>query len=116
MAASDSLRMIPLPVRSLAFGSIGAGYAAIGTPIDDSARMMLVQNLTDATVMFSHNGTTDHYPLLPHGAIILDLTTNRTSTTAGFYIGIGTTLYVKYLSSAPTSGSVYVTFFAGDNR
>lgn len=107
--------MIPLPLRTLAAAAVVAGYTAIGTASDDSARMLLVQNLTDETIMFSHNGTTDHYPLVANGALILDLTTNRTSTTAGFYIGAGTIIYAKRVG-IPTTGSVYVTFFVGDNR
>jgi hypothetical protein len=115
MAANDSLRITPLAVRSLAFGSVAGTYTAIGTASDDSSRLLLVQNLTDKTLMFSHNGTTDHYPLLGGAALILDITTNRTSTASGFYIAANTTIYCKSIGAAPTTGSVYVTFFVAQN-
>jgi hypothetical protein len=116
MAASDSLRVLPLQVRTLAFGGISASYAAVGAPSTDSCRMLLVQNLTDQTLMFSHDGTTDHYPLAAGSMFILDVTTNKTSTVSGFYISTGTTIYCKQLSGAPGSGGVYVTFWCGENR
>lgn len=116
MAASDSLRIVPLPMRSLGFASVGAGYTAIGTASTDSSRILLVQNLTDKLVIISHDGVTDHYPLAAQGALIFDLTTNRTADASGAYIASGTRIYCKHSGVAPTSGSVYVTFFVGRNN
>lgn len=115
MAASDSLRIVPLAVRTLAFGSVGVGLTAIGAASTDSSRMLLVQNLTDQTLMFSHDGATDHYPLVTNGALILDLTTNRTKDASGAYIAANTRIFCRHTGVAPTSGNVHVTFFVGQN-
>lgn len=115
MAASDTLRMGFLPVRTLAFGGIGAGYAAIGTATTDSARMVLVQNLTDAELMFSIDGATDHFPLAANSFLLLDICANRTASASGFYLPGNTLFRVKHTGVAPTAGSVFVTFMVGVN-
>lgn len=115
MAASDSLRVGFLPVRTLAFGSVGAGLTAIGAASTDSSRQLLVQNYTNQTLMFSSDGITDHFPLAQNASLILDFTTNRTKNATGLYLASGTTIFVRHLGVAPASGSVFVTFIIGQN-
>jgi len=112
MARGLSIRMKAEACRSLAFGSIGAGYAAIGTALSNPARMILLQNLTDATVWISLDGVNDHFPLLNQGYLVLDISGNKTQET-GFYLAEGDKLYCKRLGT-PTSGSVYFTAFYGN--
>jgi len=102
------------PQRDLAFGSIGASYSMIGTPLDNPSRILFVQNLTDANLQFSLNGTDDHFPLASNGFLLLDVTTNKTED-FGFYMSDGSCLYVKNLET-PTSGSVYVTSMYGGKQ
>jgi hypothetical protein len=109
---SRSIKILAEPVRTLAFGSIGADYMGVGTSIDNPARIIFIQNLTDETLMFSLNGVDDHFPLAASGFIILDLTTNKIFQ-AGAFIAVGTRLYVKDLGVAPSTGSVYFTTFYG---
>lgn len=116
MAASDSLRMGFLSVRTLAFGGIGVGYAAVGTASTDSSRMILVQNLTDQTLMFSIDGATDHFPLAAQSFLLVDMCTNRTMSASGFYLPQGTLFSVKHTGVAPTLGSVFITFMVGVNK
>jgi hypothetical protein len=97
--------------RSLAFGSIGASYAAIGSAFGFPMRIIKVDNLTDATLQFSFTGNTDHFVLPAGGFLLVDVCTNEVQT-QGFFISTGTTIYVKR-SGTPTSGSVYVTTFYG---
>lgn len=111
---SIAIRLQVEPVRSLAFGAIGAGYMGVGTAIDHPARIINVQNLTDETLMFSLNGVDDHFPLPASGFILLDITGNRT-VSAGFFIAEGTRLYVKQVG-VPTSGSVYFSVFYGETQ
>jgi len=95
----------------LAFGSIGAAYAGIGTAVANPIRVFLLQNLTNATVWFSFDGVNDHFPLPGLGHIIVDVSANKTQDT-GWYLAEGDRLYCKRLGT-PTSGSVYLTVFYG---
>ena len=91
---SFSLRLIPEPVRSLAFGSIGAAYMGVGTSIDKKARMIHISNLTDSNLMFSFDGVNDHFPLQKNTFLFIDVCLNRTGSDF-FSFSIGDRLYVK---------------------
>lgn len=94
--------------RTLAFGSVGAAYAAVGTSFDNPAQILLVQNLTDAALQFSFDGTTDHFPLAAGTSLVLDACTDRTTDVLGLFLSKGTTMYVKEIDT-PTTGAVYIT-------
>jgi len=111
MAYGVSVRLLAEEVRTLAFGAIGAGYVGVGTAIENPARMILIQNLTDENMMFSLNGVTDHFAMLEQSQMILDITSNKTIE-QGFYLAEGQRLYVRQLA-APGSGAVYLSVFYG---
>ena len=94
--------------RTLAFGSIGATYTAIGTPITNQAQILTIQNLTDAALQFSFDGVVDHLPLAAGTSIVLDATSDKTENAEGLYISGRTQFYVKEIDT-PTTGAVYVT-------
>ena len=108
---SLSIRLLPETARTLAFGSIGAGYMGVGTAFENPVRLLLVQNLTDESLMFSFDGVEDHLPLPRDGYILIDVTANK-SIEAGMFFAEGTRIYVKQIG-VPTSGAVYVTTFYG---
>ena len=105
------IRLAVEPVRSLVFGSIGAAYTGVGTRFDHPVRIMLIQNLTNATLMFSLDSVNDHVALPQGGFLLLDVTANKTQE-QGFYISEDSRLYVKEIGT-PTSGSVYLSLFYG---
>ncbi len=111
--SSFSVRLLAEPVRSLAHGSIlgGGVYIGVGTEIDNPARMILIQNFTDADLMLSFDGINDHFPMLNYSHLILDITGNKTRED-GFFLAEGQRLYATQIS-APTTGSVYLTVFYG---
>jgi len=111
MSQSHAIRMIPEPVRSLGFASIGAGYTGIGTEIVNPVRILRVQNITDALLMFSFDGVNDHEALASNSFLLLDITTNKTRE-QGYFLAEGTRMYVKEIGT-PTEGSVYVTVYYG---
>jgi len=111
MAQSQSIKLAVEPVRSLAFGSIAAGYTGVGTSFANPVRILHVQNLTDVTLMFSYDGVLDHFPLATSSYLLLDITSNR-SNEQGYYIPEGDRLYVKQ-DGVPSSGSVYATIYYG---
>lgn len=110
---SLAIRLRLEPVRTLGFAAIAAGYMGVGTALEHPARMIFIQNLTDALLMFSFDGVNDHFPLSSNGYIVLDIATNQ-ALEQGFFLAQGDRLYVKELVGAPTTGSVYFTSFYGN--
>jgi len=108
---SQEIRFAAEPIRSLAFGSIAAGYTGVGTRFDHAVRIFFVQNLTNVSLMFSFDGISDHFALPQNGYLLIDVTQNKTQD-QGFYIAQDTRLYVKEIGN-PTSGSVYLSLFYG---
>lgn len=104
-------RMLMEAVRTLAFGSVAAGYTAVGTATTNPGRIIFVQNLTNATLMFSIDGTTDHFPLPANGFLLLDIASDKQASDP-FFLGAVTTLYVKQVG-VPTTGNVYFTLMYG---
>ena len=107
-----SIRVLPEPVRVLAFGGISGAYAVVGTPLVNPSRMIIFQNFTDGDMMISFDGVNDQLPVAKNGFVLLDVTSNRTGMVQGFYIAQNTQFYVKQIS-APTTGSFYITSFYG---
>ena len=105
------IKLLPETLRSLAYTSIGASYMGIGTALTQPARIIQIQNLTDASLLFSFDGISDHLLLPFNGFILLDVTTNKIEE-RGFFIAEGTRIYVKE-SGTPSTGSVYVSSFYG---
>ncbi len=106
---ADSTQLGVAPCQSLGFASIGATYAEVGTTKYPS-RMILFQNFTDATVWWSFDGVNDNFPMLPNGYFVLDICTNQ-DLNQGMFLDVDRNMFVRYLSGAPTLGSVYFTYF-----
>lgn len=99
-------------LRSLAFGSISASYAAVGSATTVLPRIICITNLTQGAMIFSTDSSNSTGQLIvPAGSFkLFDLTANLVpSKDDSFVIGIGTTIYVKQVAS-PVSGSVYVEY------
>lgn len=106
-----ALRMLFEPVRTLAAGAVAVGYMGVGTAVDHPLRQFFLQNLTDATLMFSFDGVNDHFPLPASGFFLNDITSNK-SVSQGFFLAEGERLYVRQLD-VPTTGSVYFSVMYG---
>lgn len=109
---SESTRFQVEPIRSLAFGSILAGYALIGTKLAHPSHQLCIQNLTNVQLMFSFDGISDHLTLPANGFYLSDITTNQ-APNLGLYLAKGEGIYVKRVGT-PTSGAVYLTTFYGE--
>ena len=115
MSLSCGIRFLMEPQRALAFGSIGAVYMSIGTQVEHPVRMYELHNLTDVTLQFSLDGIEDHFVLPANGYKVIDIVSNNTSNTTGWFIGNGTSFYVKQIgAAAPSSGSVYLCIAYGE--
>lgn len=114
MAASDSLRIGALALRSLAFGSINVTLTAVGAAATDSSRMLEITNTTNQDLIGSFYGTQDEF-ILPSGvAKIYDFCTNKTNVASGLYLPMGARVHVRHQGVAPTSGSVFVTYIVAE--
>lgn len=111
MGFSLAIRMLPEVQKSLAAGSIAAGYTGVGTAFSNPVRILFLQNLTDAAVQWSMDGIDDHFPMPANGFLLLDVMGNK-SVSDQFFISEGTRMYVKQLG-VPTTGSVYVSAMYG---
>lgn len=102
-------------IRSRAFGSISGSYATVGTATTNPARLIVIQNLTDAPMMFSFDGgTTDNLALAAGSGAVLDFTSDSVSESP-MQLPANTQISVKQIS-APTSGSVYVSIIYASNQ
>ena len=98
------------PMRSSAFGSVGASYTVIGTPFDNKIHIILANNSTDVGVILSFDGVNDHIFVPPFGNIVLDVATNKTNR-IGLFISKYCSVYQKRANAgtAPTEGAVYIS-------
>jgi hypothetical protein len=99
-------------LRSLAFGSISAVYAAVGTALTVNPRIMCITNKTQGDMIFSiDSGNADGNLFVPAGTFkLFDLTANMVpGKDDNFVIAEGTIFYVKQVT-APTSGALYIEF------
>jgi hypothetical protein len=94
-------------VREVAFGGIGAAYAAVGAATSDYTRLVRFVNGTDADVYVSLDNATDHLRVAANSFVLLDLTANKVKDN-GFFIANLTTFYVKRVSGAPSSGTFWI--------
>lgn len=109
-SANLSVRLAAEPLRSLAFGAIGAGYMGIGTAFANPIRIIHVTNTTDVVLTYSFDGVTDHFIVAPSGFILLDVMMNSSASGGAWNIAQGTRVYVK---GAPTEGNTYLAVFYG---
>jgi len=95
-------------IRELDFGDVSGTYAAIGTPTTDYARIISINSSLDDEVYISTDGSTNEIRLSSNSFILLDLSSNKVRDD-GLFIPIGTQFYVKQVSGAVSSGSVWIT-------
>lgn len=94
------------PLQSIGFGSISGVYAAVGTALPAAAQKVKFQNLTNANITLSLDGTGDHDLIPINGFALYDCTTEGDPNQVTPQIAAGTIFYVK---GTPSSGSFYVT-------
>lgn len=95
------------PLKTIAFGAIGAAYTAVGTPTADYTRLVSLFNTMDKDILISIDGTHDHIRLAAGSGQVFDLTTNRVND-EGLFFSKSTQFWAKHAGVAPTSGNVWV--------
>lgn len=111
MSNQLALRLAIEPLRSvssttLAPGGMSIGYVGIGTALSNPSRKLLIQNYTDALIIFSDDGVTNKFVLNAGAQFILDEALDKN----GDYTSQGTRFYAQ---GTPLSGSVYLSTWYG---
>ena len=116
---NNSIRVMCEPLRTvnnLVIHNAGAGVYvsidAVSPAISHPARMILLQNLTNASLMISDDGVNAKWPISANTSMILDLTSNASTLNGGWYYPEGTRFYVAQIED-PTDGDLYLTVFYG---
>lgn len=94
-------------IREIDFGSILATYVAVGTATTNHSRIIRFVNGTDAQVLVSLDGSTDHIRMSVDSFIIFDFSSNKI-TDHGLFVSLGTTFFVKFQLIGPTTGSFWI--------
>ncbi|MFQ5685104.1 MAG: hypothetical protein ACE5GV_00440 [Candidatus Scalindua sp.] len=99
-------RVVFETIREVAFGGIGAAYAALGAVLGDNARIISFSNSTDQEIYISFDGINDHIRLAANSFKLYDLTSNKVRDD-GYFLANRTQIYQKRVSGAPTLGSLW---------
>lgn len=98
-------------VRTLAFGSVGASYSAVGSRVTRPGRILKITNYLDAPIFVSFDGVNNNDFVPEKGFTLYDFSTNKSATSSEeFLMSNLTQVYVKRAGGAPTAGAVYVTY------
>lgn len=108
-----AISIVPSIVQTVAFGGISGAYAGIGAALTRPARLLTIDNLTDGDLMISIDGVNDYFVIPARSGRIFDWAANQALGSGG-YVAQGTRYYVKQIT-APTSGSIYLTYFYGNS-
>ncbi len=113
MSSSNAQLVRFEPLRSIAFGDISGTYAAVGSAFSDAVRMLIIDNLTNATLTISFDGTNDHMVIPASSGRVLDYSSNRSGQANYFLQKTGTQVYAK---GTPGSGALYISvIYAASN-
>ena len=94
-------------VREIAFGSVSGSYASVGAPLSDHVRLIDFNNGMDQDLYISFDGVTDHLRIANNSFKLFDLSANKVKDD-GFFLPVGTQIYVKEVDSSVTTGDFWV--------
>lgn len=100
-------RVIFEAIRLVAFGGVGAAYAAVGSATTHRIRRVRLVNTTNQDIYVSIDGVVDHIRLATGTSQEIDMSTNKIRDD-GYFLPKGTIFYVKHAGVAPGSGSVWI--------
>lgn len=94
-------------VGILGEADIESTYTAVGSPFTAPIRIMALGNSCNTDMLWSMDGTNDHFFTPAGTARVYDFCANRKFQDEQFCVATGTQMYVKYVLM-PDSGSAYV--------
>lgn len=99
-------------LRSASAGTIAgaASYHAVGAVFANPARILKITNLTDANLIISFDGVADKDIVAAQSYCLYDYCSDKTDQAGTLEQQANTNrVYVRYESTLPTTGNVYVT-------
>lgn len=106
---SNNTRMLWQPLRSAAFGAIGAAYSQVGNPFDFPLRIIDITNTTNANILISLDGIEDNIIVPAGSGKVRDICAARNGgALGGAYVAQNTQIWAKYETGAPASGTLYI--------
>lgn len=93
-------------VREAAFGAVTGSFTSLGAPTSEFVRLISISNSTNADVYVSFDGVTNHLRMSAGSFKLFDFSSNKVRDD-GLFIGVGTQIYIKYVSTLGTSGNVW---------
>ena len=115
MSNAQSIRLAAIPVQTVAYSAVTSSFVAMGAAMPDPVRIIKIHNTTDSDIYVSYDGTTEHDVVVAGTGMVIDITTNK-SIEQGMFLATGTIVYIEYVSSAPTYGSIYLSaYYAATN-
>lgn len=109
MNASGSVRVAYEELRTLNSGAFAVGYMGVGAPFTNPIRLLKVTNTSDANLIVSFDGVTDHDFVAANGFYLYDYGSNASGRSGFLEQPAGNRLYVRLEGAAATGGDVYVT-------
>lgn len=97
-------------LRSLASGSIGANYAAVGTGLTEVSRKIWLKNFTNGEVYVSTDGNTNNMIMRAGDVSTIDILFGGDIGALPKYF----TFYVKHTGAAPTTGNFHIETMFGE--
>ena len=95
-------------IRSLGFGGISGAYAAVGSPLEHTARGVCFTNNTAGDLFFTDDTSVDKIFVKAGSFKLWDIQSNvNPGRDDSYVLPVGTQFYVKQIT-APVSGSVYI--------
>ena len=99
--------------RELAFGSMGATFVAVGSPLSDHVRLLGLNSSLNAEVYVSFDGVTDHLRMASNSFKLYDLSANKIRDD-GLFLAAGTQIYVREVSASVASGAFWIEAMYGE--
>lgn len=101
-------------LRSVAHGSVAAGYSAVGTAFAHPISKLIICNDLDVGIYLSDDGSANKYYLADGMQLLLDITVEYANPD---YIEKGTIFYVKQgPDGAASSGLITISALYGENK
>lgn len=100
-------------LRTVAFGSVGASYAALGSALSNESVVIYIRSTLNKDAYISFDGSTDHIYVGSGDLVVYDLGANRYAD-ARLVVPKGTQIYQKRgPGGASSSGSLFVSVVYG---
>lgn len=101
------------PLRTHAYPNFTTQYSQFGPPLSHPISWIKIDNHTDASILFSLDGVTDHFLLVSNGYLVWDIGSNK-ALGNGLFLHEGTQIWVKEYGSV-TFGEAYISACYGSD-